>query len=408
MSCSFKKPLSLLPIDYVFIGNGAYPIEFVFFFDYQIDNAKFKSALDKVLDQFYLLKSKIKKVSPLEYQIQSVDDGFVYECSDATATEFSSNPYIYLNSVYTEENEPLVKIKMTQTAEGSALGISISHIVADGFSSFYFLSQLAKSYQGKEFFSPEIRGDWFFAHRRNVKNKITTAEIISMTGFSGPFPRNEMGRDKVVWEHIVISTAHINQMLKEVATEFSGHLTRYDVVAAYLWKTYVPKWQDNKLPDKTYITIPLDIRRFSGLVSANYFGNGACLVVGEMEYEQFLNAGLSELAQCIRTAINNVDKAYIYNSFNVLEQYRREEGLEKMRELHVTHPFAGIMVTDLSRVKLESMDFGQGQPKRFMPVTPTQRGTILFSAQEGLRVDICYPFFDQLPEIWGNNGDRYN
>jgi hypothetical protein len=111
-----------------------------------------------------------------------------------------------------------------------------------------------------------------------------------------------------------------------------------------------------------------------------------------MEYEKFLHAGLSELAQCIRTAINSVDKEYVYNSFNVLDKYRREEGLEKMRELHVTHPYAGIMVTDLSKVTLDGMDFGQGQPTRFIPVTPTQRGAILFSTQEGLRVDICYPF----------------
>lgn len=392
MSHSFKKPLALLPIDYVFIGSGAYPIEFVFFFDYQIDDAKFKSALDKVLDQFYLLKSKLKKVSPLEYQIQPADDGFVYECSDATTAKFSLNTDIYLNSVYTGENEPLAKIKMTQTAEGSALGISISHIVADGFSSFYFLSQLANAYLDKQIFNPEINNDWFSAQRGNVKNKITPAEMISQTGFSGPFPRKGISRDKVVWEHIIISTQHINQMLNEVAAEFSGHVSRYDVVAAYLWKTYVPKWQDNKLPDKTYISIPLDIRRFPGLVSANYFGNGACVVVGKMEYEKFLHARLSELAQCIRFAINKVDKEYVYNSFNVLEEYRREEGLEKMRELHVTHPYAGIMVTDLSKVTLDGMDFGQGQPTRFIPVTPTQRGAILFSTQEGLRVDICYPF----------------
>jgi NRPS condensation-like uncharacterized protein len=388
----FKKPLALLPIDYVFIGNGSYPIEFVFFFDYQIDDAKFKSALDKVLDQFYLLRSKLKKVSPLEYQLQPADDGFVYEYSDVTAAPFSPNPYIYLNSVYTEENEPLVKIKMTQTAEGSALGINISHVVADGFSSFYFLSQLAKAYQGKEFASAEIIRDWFSTHRENAKNKITMEQLISQTGFSGPFRKKEIRHEEVVWEHINISTSQIKQMLTEVATEFSGHLTRYDVVAAYLWKAYILKWQDGKFPEKTYITIPLDIRRFPGLVSANYFGNGACIVVGEMEYEKFMHSKLGELAQCIRSAINKVDKEYVCNSFNVLEEYRREEGMEKMRELHVTHPHAGIMVTDLSRVTLEGMDFGQGKPTRFLPVTPTQRGTIVFSTQEGLRVDICYPF----------------
>jgi NRPS condensation-like uncharacterized protein len=392
MQDSLKNPLSLLPIDYVFIGNGAYPIEFVFFFDYQIDDARFKTALDKVLRQYYLLCSKLKKVSLSEYQLEPADDGFVFECVNATTAGFSSSPYIYLNSVNTVENEPLGKIKLTKTAEGSVLGVSISHIVADGFSVFYFLSQLTRAYQGKEIFSPEIRRDWFSVQRRNVEKKISSEEMITLTGFSGPLPRKDISRDKVVWEHTTISSAQINQMMQEVAAGYSGHPTRYDVVAAYLWKTYVPKWQGNKLPDKAYITIPLDIRRFSGMVSANYFGNGACLAVGKMPYKKFLKAGLAELVQCIRAAINNVDKDYLYNALNVLEAYRRDEGLEKMHELHVTNPVSGIMVTDLSRVKLDGLDFGQGQPRSFIPVTPTPRGTIIFSAQDGLRIDICYPF----------------
>jgi len=394
-----NAPLPLLPIDYVFTGENSYQIEFVFVFNYRIDANRLKDALDKLLVSFYPLRSKLKKIPPDDLAIAPANDGFVYEVIESTEKTFSADPHVYLNTVVTMENEPLGKLRLTQTPAGSVLGISIAHFVADGFSTFYFLGELAKAYQNKEITPPEIKRSWFTSQRAQSKEKITAEDIIRQTGFSGPFPRKEVSRDRIVWENITVPNDKIQQILADAQKESSIRLTKNDVLSAYLSKTYITRWQNDKPLDKAYITSPFDIRRFSDLVSGNYFGNGICLMTVEMEYDWFLKASVSRLAQKIRATINKINKEYVINYYNVMEQYRHQEGLLKMQQLHVAHPYAGILATNLSRVPLELCDFGQGKPTRFMALTPSPRGAIMLPGQNGIKVDVCFPFFSNTDKM---------
>ncbi|OQA32262.1 MAG: hypothetical protein BWY57_02090 [Betaproteobacteria bacterium ADurb.Bin341] len=56
-----QQPAPLLPIDYIFTGVGAYPVEFVFYYDYAIDAERFTLVLKKTLTDFHLVSSQLQE-----------------------------------------------------------------------------------------------------------------------------------------------------------------------------------------------------------------------------------------------------------------------------------------------------------------------------------------------------------
>ncbi len=393
MSASIPQTVPLMPIDYVFIGANPYQIEFVFYYDYAIDNEKLESALKTTLTDFHLVSSQLQPLAGERYQLRPCPEGVVFRsCRQSEGSMDVNNRYAYLDSVKTREGEPLTKIRLTHAGSGSVLAISISHIVADGFSCFYFLSQLVRAYHGKPVQRPDYGRDWYRNRPLALPFRPGNVETLERTGFALGAPRTDVPVERIVWENRLITQDEIAALQAEAAASTDVHLSKNDVITAHLWRTYVPKWHRAGPLKHPNFALPFDVRRFSDWVSERYFGNGICLASGAMLAEHFINAPLGELALLVRKTVDKVNRGYVQGSYDVFEAFRQAYGLGAMQDFYVADPGDGILVTNLSRVPLEGLDFGQGKPFQFFAATPSPRAAIVLPAENGVKVDICYPF----------------
>jgi len=81
----------------------------------------------------------------------------------------------------------------------------------------------------------------------------------------------------------------------------------------------------------------------------------------------------------------------VLHSLRQLEALRRAEGPEALSRLHVAHPEAGLLVTNLSRVPVARLDFGSGAPSDYRIMTPAPRTAAVLPLQDGCAVDVCPP-----------------
>jgi hypothetical protein len=90
-----------------------------------------------------------------------------------------------------------------------------------------------------------------------------------------------------------------------------------------------------------------------------------------VERERLAAATPSELARRVRDAVASVDEARARGSLRVLDRLRRERGLEALERVHVVHPRAGLLVTNLSRLPVREIVFDGGPPVAFDILAPS-------------------------------------
>ena len=148
-------PIPLTPIDHIFTGAGSYPIEFVFTYNAIIDEEKLRTSLEETLNYFPPAKSTLKIDADGKYVFVPLEKGYSLDVIKSPVNfEDTEKRDQFIDPVKSLEGEVLTRVRLTQTPNGSVLGVSISHAVVDGFSYFYFLSSWARVFNGLDVFPP--------------------------------------------------------------------------------------------------------------------------------------------------------------------------------------------------------------------------------------------------------------
>jgi shikimate O-hydroxycinnamoyltransferase len=386
------KTIPLSPIDHVFTGVGSYPIEFVFAYEDTIDSARLRSSLDETLAHFAPLRSKLIRISERSYGFQLADDGLSFKVTSSSETfenlkDFSK----FLDSVCSMEGEPLTKIKLTQTPHGSVLGVSISHALADGFSFFHFLSSWSRVFQGKRFLRPSHERDLLLPEASDHEKLITPDEVLARCGVFWGEKRHAFSREQVHEERLLVSKDTLNELLEEAQRECEIPLFHNDVITALLWKKYITQWNEDGNNPITYISCPFDYRRVLRILPRTYFGCAVCMTTASIDYESLVRASLGKLALLVRQAVGQVKRDYILGSLKTLESLRQQRGLAAMEEIHVMHPQDGLVVTNISRLPVQNLEFGSGAPKGFQVMNSAQRAAAILPAPDGVDIRVYHP-----------------
>ena len=183
--------------------------------------------------------------------------------------------------------------------------------------------------------------------------------------------------------------------MREAQASCQVPLTNNDVITAFLWKKYVPRWSERENNPLTYVTLPFDFRRALKVVRRTFFGCALCFATASLDYESLLRAPLGDLAFLVRQAVGRAREDYIWGSLQTLEGLRRGRGLGVMEEIHVRHPRNGFAVTNISRLPIQGLDFGAGIPTDFQAYTQVLRGAGIMPAQDGVEVRVFLPSDEQ-------------
>jgi len=378
-------PLS--PIDHVFTGVGSYPIEFAFAYDGSLEVDRLKASLEKTLSHFPVVQSRLRRVSEHSYEFERAGDGVTFEIA-AIQESFAAveERYVFLDSVESVEGQPLTRIKLTETPDGSVLGVSMSHALVDGFSYFYFLSSWARIHRGEDIAPPSHERRRLMPDSLPKETRITADDVRAACGVFWDERRSAIDKKEMRWDRRHFSEEHIKDLLSEARQDCEGRLSFNDVVAAWLWKRYSA---DSHTDGLTYLSCPVDFRRILKSFPKTYFGCAVTLTTASMERDALAGASIGVLAGKVREAVAAVHEEYVVEGLRVLETLRRQEGLPVVERCHVIHPRDGILVTNLSRLPVYELAFDAGPPVAFDVLTSAPGGAVVLPAAAGLDVRVC-------------------
>ncbi len=382
---------TLSPIDLVFTGQGAYPLEFVFAYAGRIDPVRLADSLRRTLALFTPVGSRLVRLGE-SYGLEPCDEGWRFETAEAAAG-FDQTPTrkVFVDPVETVVGEPLARIRLTQTPDGSVLGVGVSHAVADGFSYFYFLSAWSRVFHGRDVAPPSLdRTPLCPAEAEEDASPLDSQAVREGCGLFLDERRPAIPRDRLRWTRRRFSSAELGTLLESAQRDCAARLSHNDVVTAWLWQTFVPQWAGAD-EETAFLSCPVDVRRLLRGFPPTYFGCAVALAGARIERERLAGAGLSDLARRVRDAVAGIDEARTLGALRVIDRLRRQEGLAGLERLHVVHPRAGLLVTNLSRLPVREIVFDAGPPVAFDILAPAERCAVVLPAEDGLDVRICLP-----------------
>ena len=302
-----------------------------------------------------------------------------------------------MDPVETVPGQPLARVRLTDTPDGSVLGVGLSHAIVDGFSYFYFLSAWSQLFHGHAVPPPWLdRGLLQPDHPADAETADPPGPVqpppLEMTpgGLFLDDRRKAIPRDRLRWTRRLFPRAELRALLAEAQSECPVRLSHNDVVAAWLWRTHVSEWADPREP-LAFLSCPVDLRRTLPGFPPTYFGCAVALANATIERERLAGATPADLAQRVRDAVAGVDEAASRRALAVIDRLRRKEGLAALERLHVVHPRAGLLVTNLSRLPVREIVFDAGPPVAYDILAPAERCAVVLPAEDGLDVRICLP-----------------
>jgi hypothetical protein len=382
----------LSPTDHVFTGIGSYAIEFAFAYQDKIDPVPLRRSLDRTLETFWPLRSKLARIEEHTFGFLPADDGLIFRTSRSSEVfEDADDVARFVDPVESVEGEPLTRIKLTQTPRGSVLGLSISHALVDGFSLFHFLASWSRVFQGQRILNPSCQRELLTPKAVVQERSVTPDDVLSRCGLFWAGKRQPVSRERLREERLLVSKEKMNDLLAEAEKDCQVALYHNDVLTAYLWKRCVTLWDQGDGNPTTYMNCPVDFRRILRAVPRTYFGNALCFATASIDYRRLVEASLGELALLVREAVRQVRQDYVSGSLQTLERLRRQRGLAVMEEMHVVPPHHGMLVTNISRLPVQGLDFGAGSPTGLRAPSSTPRGAAILPAEDGVEIRVFHP-----------------
>jgi hypothetical protein len=367
----------------------------VFAYAGPLDAARLEEGLRRTLAHFPGVASRLVRLPDEAYGLEPADDGCVFEVA-TSPTRFAdtADRHVLVGAVETVEGQPLARVRLTHTPDGSVLGVGLSHAVVDGFSYFHLLSAWSQIFQGKGIVPP-------FLDRSVLQPGSAPGgpedpsghgqpQSLGMTGLFLGERRPAIPRDRLRWTRRLFPRAELSALLAEAQGDCPVRLSFNDVVAAWLWRTYVPTWAGAG-EETASLSCPVDLRRVLPGFPPTYFGCAVAMANASIERERLAVAPAAEIAKKVRDAVAAVDETRARESLQTIDRLRRQEGLAALERLHVVHPRAGLLVTNLSRLPVREIVFDAGPPVAFDILAPVERCAVVLPAEDGLDVRTCLP-----------------
>lgn len=385
--------IPLSPIDLVFTGRGAYPLEFVFAYEGRIDPGRLEESLRRTLALFPAAGSRLV---PHEgaYALLPSPAGWTFAVG-AGAESFADTKQrqAFADPVETVEGAPLLRVRLTGTPGGSVLGVSVSHAIVDGFSYFYLLSAWSRVFNGRAVPPPHLDRALLAPPRDAGPTAVPVLDAEAVREGCGLFldaRRPAIPRDRLRWTRRVFAREELRALLAEAQSGCPVRLSHNDVLAAWLWREHVPSWADPAEP-AAFASCPVDVRRVAEGFPPTYFGCAVTLASATVERERLRDVPLADLARRVRQAVDGVDEARLGRSLLTIDALTRGEGPAALERLHVVHPRAGLLVTNLSRLPVREIVFDAGPPVAHDILAPAERCAVVLPAEDGLDVRVCLP-----------------
>lgn len=358
-----------------------FTIEYLFIYrpcpglDLGATSARLKAALAQALVPYYPFAGRVRPRPGgpgLEVVCRAQGAVFIEAFSDRyTASDFGKAPktvtsWRKLLSLHTSDvlnGSPPLVIQLTWLNDGAAaVGVGINHCVCDGIGSAEFLNYFADLASGK--CSAHQPTPIWNRHLLNPSLRSPNrARPMTLTEFNRvPDVCNFMTRVTTDLKptSVVFDRRRLNE-LKHVARSMSplseSCYTSFEVLAAHVWRSWARAlgFPPNQI---VKLLFSINVRnRVKPGIPEGYYGNAFVLGCAESSVKELVEKGVGYGPGLVRRAKERVDGEYV------------REVIERVGESRACPDSVGVLiVSQWSRLGLESVDFGAGRPLHVGPI----------------------------------------
>ena len=401
------KVVRLSPVDHIFTGPGAYPIQFLLQYSCHLDPDELHKGLKSITPLFWPVAGRLQEYSDQTYEVAwdgTIPSFEVFNRLDQTLPNPSDFKTLLgmRRSIDSSIGNPLSYFSLYQFNDGSALVANISHCIADGHSFFHFLSQWAARVKSgpikflkNRIFARPIHKRYMLVPKRRETGKLqyTDQEVFRKLGISYSQESREQDAKNGAWQFHNISEQEIRyyQEKDDAQHQDRKRLSSDDIISALIVKKFIAEgWF---FYDPARISTALDYRRILPNVKRRYFGNAVRAASFEMSVEQMEEMTEIEIAKQVRRAKESINFENTLESLRYLETTRlgRDAGLQFVQGMRVADDARGLLITNISRVSPDHFDFGYGKPTQLIPLTHAERTAVIISQEGGYSVRVSPP-----------------
>jgi len=373
------KEINISQVDALF-ANGIYPIEFLFYFKEELNTKKIRNALKKLSSVFWPIFGKYED-GVISFEKYDEDEFYHEEVINQKFTiPLTEKEKLEVYSQYSlPDIKKLFFLKVTQFENGMILVPKMYHLAGDGYSYFFFLSALAmlsrhtllpsKSSLMQLFTKPH--------HHRTALKKFS---------FKGLDLKPIQQSSQFVIAVDEILRKDVQSLIRKVSESKNFRISTNDVLSARAVKKLVGA-QKEFSEEFIELTIPIDVRRQVKEYGRRFFGNGIMLHKMRLKKDDIENLPTEEIAVQIRKAMPSVSKQSYLDYVTQLEELITAGNTEKFRPFD---PASGCLVTNISRLPVDKLNFGTGPPGLIFPLTIEKNAAALLGKDENFILRLAY------------------
>jgi NRPS condensation-like uncharacterized protein len=364
------KKSHISQVDTLF-ANGGYPIEFLLYFSNGLKTDSIRKALKFLAPAFWPI------FGSYETGIITYNGYSESMCFDEMISNDSFNSGDKAINIYhtyspgmPQRMEKLFFLKVIQHKNGTVLIPKLNHLAGDGYSYFYFLAVLAAICRG----SSRLLKKHFI---RRLSRPQHHRSILRPFRFDKSVPLQSTDSDNLSIEYEYVARKVVRERMREISSQSDQTVSANDLLAAMALKKTV---QVEKIAVPEFeLTIPIDVRRYIKKYGRKYFGNG--LMINQMRFktEDINIKDSAELAPRIRTGMPNVCEENYITYLNKIEDLIAQDQLAELRPYN---PETGCLVTNLSKMPVNKLDFGTGEPDHVFLLTLGKNSAAILADEE--------------------------
>jgi len=365
------KRVNISQVDALF-SAGLYPIEFLFYYREGLDTKRIRTSLKKLSSIFWPVFGQYRD-GVIQFERYREEYCYDEETADRNfdIPETEEDRFERYRSYIQPDLERLFFLKIIRFRNGLILIPKLYHLAGDGYSYFYFLSVLARLSQG----SPVPLKSTLMKYLLRPHHRRTVLREFSFEGIELPPPRQEGQFTIDVKE---IPKKDVRSSIREVASSHEEKVSTNDILSALALKN-IAGLRHDLLGDRVSLSIPIDIRRQIKEYGRRFFGNGIMLHSLDLAKDYVRNVHMKEIAIEIRKSMPSITKESYQNYLAGLEKRISEGDLDQFRPFN---PENGCLVTNISRLPADKLDFGSVRPELIFPLTIEANSAAILSDKD--------------------------
>jgi len=373
------KELNISPVDTIF-ANGSYPIEFLIYYKNKLKSKNIRTALKKISNHFWPAFGQYhagaiqfnKYIEHAHFDETEIDHSF--DCDESPIAIYDR----YRHAI-SPDMKTLFFLKMIQYKNGTVLFPKLNHLAGDGYSYFYFLSVLAELSQGSGV--PFKKRLILYLSKPHHKRT-----VLKEFQFNEADLKPLQNQEQLTIKFEEISTTTVKKMIRDVASNLKQQVSTNDILSAIIVQKLVTNERDF-FGDHFQLTIPIDVRRYVKEYGAKFFGNGIMLDVVNFKTKDIDKLNIQDIAITIRESMPAITKEIFIQFLDSLEAIIAERQYHKLRPFD---PQRGCLVTNLSKLPANKLNFGTGNPDFIFPLTIEKNSAAILSNKDNFILRLAY------------------